>query len=167
MIIIALGANLPSEYGTPEETLYKSIESIEARGIDVIARSSAWLTAPVPVSDQPWYRNAVIGVRSDMNAFDLMTALHDIEEEFGRVRSVRNAPRVLDLDLIAYDDEIIEEEGGLIVPHPRMYQRAFVLMPLAEIAPDWVHPVLHAPLSALIAEIPETQKATRGGGLVA
>ena len=166
MIIIALGANLPSEYGTPEETLYKSVETIQARGIDVLVRASVWLTAPVPVSEQPWYRNAVISVRSDMDAPDLMLVLHEIEEEFGRVRGEPNAPRVLDLDLIAYHNEIIEEEG-LIVPHPRMYQRAFVLMPLAEIAPDWVHPVLHAHLGTLIAEIPEGQKAMRGEKLVA
>ncbi|MEM7651162.1 MAG: 2-amino-4-hydroxy-6-hydroxymethyldihydropteridine diphosphokinase [Pseudomonadota bacterium] len=160
MILIALGANLPSSYGEPEETLKASIERIAREGIEILARSSVWLTAPVPVSDQPWYRNAVVSVKTEYSAVELMALLHDIEEEFGRVRGEKNAPRLLDLDIIAYNDEIYDQDG-LQIPHPRMHQRAFVLNPLEEIAPRWKHPVLGRFLEDLIADLPADQEAKR------
>ncbi len=158
MSLIALGANLPSRYGPPEATLRAAIAEVEARGIVVLAVSSIWLTAPVPISDQPWYRNAVIAVQTEMEAKALMGVLHEVERGFGRVRvpGERDAPRLLDLDLIAYNDEVFEEDG-LVVPHPRMHLRAFVLRPLAEVAPRWRHPVLGLFVSELIETMPEGQ----------
>ncbi|MBU0799399.1 MAG: 2-amino-4-hydroxy-6-hydroxymethyldihydropteridine diphosphokinase [Alphaproteobacteria bacterium] len=161
MIFIALGANLPSSYGQPHETLAAAITAIGAAGdIDVLAESSVWLTAPVPVSDQPWYHNAVISVDTDLSPFALLERLQDIENEFGRVRSVRNAPRLIDLDLVAFDDVILDKPE-LIVPHPRLHQRAFVLLPLQEIAPDWVHPLSGDTVDEIIAEIPADQSARK------
>ncbi len=165
MIFIALGANLPSIYGSPEETLHKSIEAIEARGIKILLRSSVWLSAPVPVSDQPWYRNAVIAVSTVLSPLSLMQELHSIESDFGRVRGMRNAARVLDLDLIAYGDDIVDE--GVNIPHPRAHERAFVLRPLYEISPNWVHPVLKLGVGDLILSLPEGQGAVCAEKLVA
>ncbi len=158
MIVIALGANLPSRFGTPAETIQAAVAALEADGIKVLQASRIWLTAPVPVSDQPWYHNAVVTVETALDAFALLSALHKIETEFGRVRYERNEPRVLDLDLIAYNDEVIERPS-LIVPHPRMHERAFVLLPMQDIAPAWTHPITGKNLAGLIALIPSGQRA--------
>ena len=160
MILIALGANLPGPHGQPHETLAAAVAEMRARGLAVVAESSVWLTAPVPVSDQPWYHNAVVAVETDLSPYALLELLQDIENEFGRVRSVRNAPRILDLDLVAYGDRILDRPE-LIVPHPRMHQRAFVLLPLSEVAPGWRHPVSGAVLDDMIAQIPAGQHAQR------
>ncbi len=158
MILVAIGANLPSRFGTPEETIQAAIEALNEADIITVKTSRIWLTAPVPVSDQPWYRNAVVSVRTDLDAFQLLSALHKIEANFGRVRYERNEPRVLDLDLVAYNNEIIERPS-LIVPHPRMHERAFVLMPLQDIAPDWKHPINGKTLPELIKLVPPEQMA--------
>ena len=140
MIFIALGANLPGRYGAPLETLEAAIEAIDAyEGICVLRRSPVYISAPVPISEQPWYHNAVISIQTDLKPRALLEVLMAIEADFGRERGERNAARVLDLDILAYQDDIIQEEG-LIVPHPRMAERAFVLLPLFDIAPDWCDP---------------------------
>jgi 2-amino-4-hydroxy-6-hydroxymethyldihydropteridine diphosphokinase len=158
LIFVALGANLPSSYGLPHETLAAAIAALGVAGMRVTARSSVWLTAPVPVSDQPWYHNAVVAVQTEQSPYALLETLQGIENEFGRVRTVRNAPRVIDLDLIAYNDNILDCPE-LIVPHPRMHQRGFVLLPLRELAPEWVHPVSKARLADMIAALPVDQQA--------
>ena len=156
MIFIALGANLPGPHGGPRETLAAAKDALQDHGIRITKSSRTWLTAPVPVSDQPWYHNEVVRVETELSPLALLEKLQIIEKDFGRVRTVRNAPRILDLDLIAYDDMILDKPE-LIVPHPRLHLRAFVLLPLQDIAPGWVHPVSGAPLSALIAGLPEGQ----------
>ena len=113
--------------------------------------SSIWKSAPVPVSDQPWYRNAICVVDTDYSATELMQKLHNIEEGFGRIRSEKNAARTLDLDIIAYNDEVHDMP---ILPHPRFHERAFVLYPLQEIVPDWCHPVTKLSVSDMIAQLP-------------
>lgn len=158
MILIAIGANLPSHFGTPVETIAAAVQALESHGLELIRKSRIWLTAPVPISDQPWYHNAVVSVKTDLDAFRLLSLLHHIEAEFGRVRYERNEPRVLDLDLVAYNNEIVDRPS-LIVPHPRMHERAFVLLPLQDIAPDWVHPILKRNLSQMIELIPSDQMA--------
>lgn len=160
MIYLALGANLPSRYGSPEETLRASLSALEASGIQLIKCSSIWLSAPVPVSDQPWYRNAVIAVRTSLDIPELLKALKDIEHDFGRESAARNAPRVLDLDIIAYNGQVYEDDS-VTVPHPRMDSRAFVLRPLEEISSDWIHPVSEKTVQALIDELPEGQEIER------
>ncbi|MCB9983179.1 MAG: 2-amino-4-hydroxy-6-hydroxymethyldihydropteridine diphosphokinase [Rhodospirillales bacterium] len=157
MILLGLGANLPSRYGTPEKTLRAALAGLERKGVRVVKASSIWLSAPVPVSDQPWYRNAVVAVKTDLSPEALMGVLQGIENDFGRVRGERNAPRLLDLDVLIYDDLVITDETCQ-VPHPRMDQRAFVLKPLEEIAPDWIHPVLGLSVADLIATMPEGQE---------
>ena len=158
MILIALGANLPSTYGTPEETLEAAKSALGRLGVRIVSSSKTILAAPVPVSDQPWYRNAVVAVETALGPLALLNVLHKVEAEFGRVRTVRNAPRLLDLDLIAYHDEVIEQDD-VFIPHPRLHERGFVLLPLREIAADWVHPVLKRSVEDLIAALPNDQRA--------
>ncbi len=160
MKLIALGANLPSRFGTPEETLAAALTALSDRGLSVVRASRIWLTAPVPFDEsQPWYHNAVAAIETAMTPHDLLSLLLSVEQDFGRVRTIRNAPRILDLDLIAYDDDIIADGPDLIVPHPRMEDRAFVLYPLQDIAPDWTNPVSGKKLSDLIQALPEDQDA--------
>lgn len=164
MKIVALGANLNSDHGTPVQTLKAAVQAIAVRGIDVVAASNIWKTAPVPFNpDHPWYHNGVVAVETTLGPHDLLRTLLDIEQDFGRVRTVRNAPRVLDLDLIAYDNEIVMDGPELICPHPRMQERAFVLMPLSDMTKDWTHPQSGAELGHLIKAIPADQQAENTG----
>lgn len=157
MIIIALGANLPSDYGLPCETLEKAKGAIESYGVRIVGRSQTYLTAPVPVSDDPWYHNSVVAVETDKDPYELLSLLQKIENEFGRVRTVRNAPRLLDLDLVCYNDDIVDRPE-LIVPHPRMNERAFVLYPVRDVCPDWSHPVSGLSVNDLISSLPDDQE---------
>ena len=161
MKLVALGANLPSRYGTPAQTLYAALKAMAAKDIWPVQISRVWKTAPVPfVEGQPWYHNAVAAVETSKTAHELLMTLLSIEEDFGRVRTVRNAPRLLDLDLITYNDDVILDGPDLIVPHPRMEGRAFVLMPMADLLDDdWAHPQSGATLGQLIARLPDEQKA--------
>ena len=160
MILIALSANLPSRYGEPPETFKHVLKALEARDIYFVRGSSLWLTSPVPYPDQPWYHNGVMEVHTDLPARDLLDVLKDIEKQTGRESAFRNASRVLDLDILTYHDEHIEEDD-LIVPHPRMHERAFVLEPLREMVPHWQHPVLGQHIDDLMPTIPEDQKAKK------
>ena len=158
MIYIGLGANLPSKFGSPPETLDAAKNVLIERGLDIVAQSSTWLSAPVPFDeDQEWFHNEVIAVETPLSAHELLDILLEIEEEFGRVRSVKNAPRLLDLDLIAYHDDIIKDQERLIVPHPRMNERLFVLMPLEEISKNWTHPISGQKIDELVMTLEEDQ----------
>jgi 2-amino-4-hydroxy-6-hydroxymethyldihydropteridine diphosphokinase len=160
MKIVALGANLPSDYGTPVQTLAAAAKAMNARGLRITHYSRIWKTAPVPFNPaHPWYHNAVAAVETKLTPDELLAALLAIEEEFGRVRTVKNAPRLLDLDLIAYDEEIVSGGPDIIVPHPRMHERGFVLHPLSDINSSWVHPQSKRSLSDLIAALPDDQQA--------
>lgn len=156
MILIALGANLPSRYGAPAQTLRAAREALAAiEGIELVASSRIWLTAPVPFdAEQDWYHNAVIQIKTNQTPHDLLATLQSIEGEFGRVRTVKNAPRLLDLDLIAYNDEEIRDSETLIVPHPRMHERLFVLKPLEDISNVWTHPILGHGVADMVRDLP-------------
>lgn len=152
MIYVALGANLPSPiHGLPRATLEAALGALGQSGLRVAARSAWYETAPVPVSDQPWYVNGVARIETMLGPADLLEWLHRIEAAFGRVREVVNAPRVLDLDLLAYGDMI--SVGWPLLPHPRLHERAFVLRPLADVAPSWRHPLLGLDIAAMLAAI--------------
>lgn len=159
MILIGLGANLPTDKGTePAETLRQALICLNSEpDIVVLKTSRIWLTAPVPVSDQPWYHNAAAALETQMSPHVLLKRLQVVEKDFGRVRTVRNAPRVLDLDLLAYHDEIMQKPE-LILPHPRLHERAFVLYPLQDIAPDWKHPAAKKSVADMIKLLPSSQE---------
>ncbi len=150
-VFIALGANLPSpRYGAPRETLDAAVADLARRGLTVVARSRWYESAPVPPSDQPWFVNGVIEGRTDMTADTLLGLLHKVEASFGRVRREKWEARVLDIDLLAYGETVRNTGEGPILPHPRMHERRFVLEPMADIAPDWRHPVLGKTTSELL-----------------
>ena len=154
MIFIGIGSNLPSPAGPPRATAEAAAAALTRAGLRVRRRSRWYESPPVPPSDQPWYVNGVVEIETDLEPAALLAVLHRIEAEFGRTRTVPNAARPLDLDLIAYDDRVLDGADGVIVPHSRMHERAFVLLPLAELAPDWRHPRTGEAISALIAALP-------------
>ena len=133
---IGLGANL----GDPEAQVRRAFAALtELPGTRLLAASSLYRSAPVAYTVQPDFVNAVAQVETRLGAEALLRELLATEARFGRVRQFPNAPRTLDLDLLLYGDRVIAEPG-LVVPHPRMHERAFVLAPLAEIAPDTMIP---------------------------
>ena len=158
-ILIALGANLPTKpFGPPRAALESALAQLDRRGLRLLRRSRWYESAPVPVSDQPWYVNGVAEVETALGPEDLLALLHQVEATFGRVRREVNAPRTLDLDLIAYGDAVRREGGPPpVLPHPRMVGRAFVLLPLVEIRPDWRHPLLKRTAAELAADLPQGQ----------
>ena len=155
VILIALGANLPSRFGLPEQSLREAVSRLVQKEIFTIQSSRVYLTAPVPVSDQPWYHNMVVRVKTAHAPKEVLACLHEIEEEMGRVRVHKNEARVIDLDLLAYGDEIFTGAGddGFILPHPRMHERAFVMLPLRDVAPEWIHPVTGKNVDEIVAQL--------------
>ena len=137
---IGLGANLPSIAGAPEVTLVAARSRIESLG-RLVARSSLYSTAPVGFADQPNFVNAVVALETELTPRTLLESLLAIEREFGRDRaaSFRNGPRTLDLDILLFGDLHVSDPN-LEIPHPRLSERAFVLVPLAEIAPHAIDP---------------------------
>jgi 2-amino-4-hydroxy-6-hydroxymethyldihydropteridine diphosphokinase len=151
MILIALGANLPSAAGTPKDTLRAALASLGARGITVERQSGFYVSEAWPDPADPPFVNAVASVRTALSPADLLRVLLEVESEFGRKPGPRNAPRPLDLDIVDYQGRI--EHGDPELPHPRLGDRAFVLVPLREIAPQWRHPVTGRTVDELISAI--------------
>ena len=143
-VAIALGSNL----GDRDRYLRDAIEAL-GPSISSLRVSTFHDTAPVGVGDQPRFLNAAATGRTSLSPRELITRLLEIEQQFGRERPYAGAPRTLDLDLILYGD-VMTEEPGLSVPHPRFRERRFVLEPLAEIAPDWTDPVTGKTITALL-----------------
>lgn len=161
MIFIAIGSNLPHpEFGAPLDVCNAAIDAIGAGGCTVLARSRWFRSAPVPISDQPEFVNGVISVRTLLKPLELLQKLHEIEARFDRQRSVSNAARTLDLDLLAFNDVVNDGPDNPLLPHPRMAGRAFVLLPLRDIAPGWRHPVLGMSVEALIGGLADDQTCT-------
>jgi 2-amino-4-hydroxy-6-hydroxymethyldihydropteridine diphosphokinase len=161
LILIGIGGNLASaRFGAPPDTLAAALVALEAEDIQVATRSAWYRTEPVPRSDQPWFVNAVASLITHLAARDLLAVLQAVEGRFGRVRSKRNAARVLDLDLLDYRGQVAET-ASLVLPHPRLHQRRFVLQPLAEIAPDWRHPVSGLTAEQLLSRLAAKQPIER------
>ncbi|MDX1923483.1 MAG: 2-amino-4-hydroxy-6-hydroxymethyldihydropteridine diphosphokinase [Alphaproteobacteria bacterium] len=149
MIIIGVGGNIPFGSMSVPATLNAALDAFSAYGIRIHKRSSFYHSKPVPASDQPWFFNAVVSCTTELSPQELLRALLSIEQKFGRMRSVKNAARTLDLDIIDYDGKIIFD-NELEIPHPRLASRAFILLPLMEIAPDWKHPQSGIPIADLV-----------------
>jgi 2-amino-4-hydroxy-6-hydroxymethyldihydropteridine diphosphokinase len=145
-----MGGNL----GDPEATMERAVNLIRLRGIPVTSVSSNWLTEPVGgPPGQNWFVNRVIILTSDLTTIQIYRVISDIESLLGRVREERWGPRLIDLDLLFRDQEVLELPE-LIVPHPLLHERGFVLHPLSEVAPDWVHPLLGLSVTELVARLP-------------
>jgi len=140
LVIVALGCNDKGSWKDCREALEAALARFRCEGVDVVARSAWWASAAWPDPTDPPFLNGVVLVRTAHEPHALMATLGRIEDAFGRQRSTANAPRTLDLDLIAYG-RLSGDLDGLILPHPRAHDRLFVMGPLAEIAPDWIDPV--------------------------
>src|ERR1700761_6942150 len=138
-VVVALGSNVQGDYASLENLLEAALEAFAAEGLNITARSSWWRSAAWPDPAGPEYRNGVALVETALDPAQVLETLHRIERRFGRERSERNAPRTLDLDLIAYGRTLRDTDP--ILPHPRAAERRFVMGPLAEIAPGWRHPL--------------------------
>ena len=151
---IALGANIDSPVGAPAQTLAAAVAALRPLG-ELCAVSSLWLTPPVGFPHQPWFHNAVAQLRTALEPEPLLAELLRIEQSHGRNRAHASAsgPRTLDLDLLLFDDRILATEH-LTLPHPRMTDRAFVLLPLAEIAPALVHPLTRLTIAQHLSMLP-------------
>ena len=158
-VLVALGSNLPSaDFGSPLETCQAAVQSVVDSGEKLLVTSRWYRTRPVPISDQPWFVNGIIQIETRRTPQELLGLLHRIEADFGRVRGERNAARVIDLDIIDFAGRISGTESlPPILPHPRLGDRAFVLLPLRDVAPDWRHPATDQTIGQLIDALPPDQ----------
>ncbi|MEM6679900.1 MAG: 2-amino-4-hydroxy-6-hydroxymethyldihydropteridine diphosphokinase [Pseudomonadota bacterium] len=176
-VLVALGANLASEGRTPASMLDAALDALEWAGLPVQSRSRWYRSAAIPAGSGPDFVNgaAMLSADSAQTPETLMATLHEVEASLGRERRTRWEPRVCDLDLLAIDDQILPDRmtvarwmsldpqtastlapDELLLPHPRMHERGFVLVPLAEIAPDWRHPIRGETIAAMAEGLPET-----------
>lgn len=177
--LIALGANLPNGEYLPADTLKLALATLSDRGLKVLAVSRFFETPCFPSGTGPDYVNAAaaISVPAGMTADDILVHLLAVERDFGRERTQRWGMRTLDLDLVAWGDAVLPDGAvfdhwrgldpglqalaapdRLILPHPRLQDRAFVLVPLADVAPEWRHPVLGLTVSQMLAALPEADR---------
>jgi 2-amino-4-hydroxy-6-hydroxymethyldihydropteridine diphosphokinase len=148
--LIAMGSNLGDRLATLEDAR-RAID--QAPGITVVRTSKIYETAPVGGPEQGAFLNAVLAADVDLDAAELLRLLQGIEARFKRRREVRFGPRTLDLDILAYGDEVIVTPD-LEIPHPRLHERRFVLVPLTDVAPNWRHPIRHATTLEMLAALP-------------
>jgi len=155
-VYLSFGANL----GKPREQIEQGIMALNDQGVNVIDRSSWFETEPVHMADQPWFLNLVARAETSLDPYELLTVCQRVEAQVGRVPSVRFGPRHLDIDILLYADRCIESDE-LTIPHPRMGERRFVLIPLVEIAPNLRDPVLNQPYAETLSRLDEDKKVLR------
>jgi 2-amino-4-hydroxy-6-hydroxymethyldihydropteridine diphosphokinase len=148
---IGIGSNMSD----PHRNCLDAVDRIgRIDNCEIISESSLYLTAPVGVQDQEWYINSAVSITTGLSAQDLMKRLLEIEADMGRVRTTKWGPRVIDLDILLFGQDIIDDIL-VKVPHPMMHLRKFVMAPMAELAPDLIHPGLGKTIMELLKEIPD------------
>lgn len=171
---LALGSNLPYGGMEPLQVVEAAISALQGAGLDETKVSTFYQTEPVPKSDQPDFINCVVVGKTDHKALEILEVCQSIEQSFERARSTRWGARTLDIDIINYDNQIVPSIGAwravadkmnadtemprLVLPHPFMHQRAFVLKPLCDLTPGWRHPVYNRTAADLLAEQPEQDR---------
>ncbi|MFZ0583586.1 MAG: 2-amino-4-hydroxy-6-hydroxymethyldihydropteridine diphosphokinase [Candidatus Acidiferrales bacterium] len=149
-IYLSLGSNI----GDRALSISRAIDSLPVHGVHVVQQSSPYETEPVELRDQEWFLNGVVEVETKLTPQRLMQALLDIERSMGRLRLTPKGPRIIDMDILLFGSTIVHERG-LEIPHPRMAERRFVLVPFAEIAAGAIHPVLKKTIAELLDETPD------------
>ncbi len=145
---ISLGSNLGDRLGIIRQALLL----LKGKGVPIIAVSDVFETAPWGHRDQPWFLNACLLLETDDHPRDLLAKLQSIESELGKNTRYKWGPREIDLDILYMDDLTLNEQD-LVIPHPEMHNRAFVLVPLNQIAPDWLHPLLQRKVKELVTQV--------------
>lgn len=161
MIIIAIGSNLAGNWSdTPYGMCQEAVCRLSVKLQCSIKQSSWYQTSPIPPSSQPLYTNGVVAFNEKIHPIALLDILNEMEKNAGRLRQKINEARPLDLDILDINGEIIENSPKLIVPHPRLHQRGFVLYPLRDLVPEWIHPTSRKSVNQLIMELPSDQIIT-------
>ncbi|MBL0731795.1 MAG: 2-amino-4-hydroxy-6-hydroxymethyldihydropteridine diphosphokinase [Desulfosarcina sp.] len=152
-VLISAGSNIGDKSGNCKKGI---AALIRVESAVLLKESKLYKTEPVDYTDQDWFVNCAVKISTPLEPLELLTEIKRIESEAGRKKdAVRFGPRVLDLDIIFFDDRVIESDN-LIIPHPRMHQRRFVLMPICDIDPNIIHPVLKKSVRALLAELDDS-----------
>ncbi|NNE25028.1 MAG: 2-amino-4-hydroxy-6-hydroxymethyldihydropteridine diphosphokinase [Rhizobiales bacterium] len=166
MILIGLGSNVEGPWGSPEDTVRTALNRLDGAKTKLVKASRPLSSKPVGPIEQDDYINAAAIIETSLQPEQLMQHLHDLELQSARHRTVRWGPRTLDLDLLDYDGLVHHGQGqaegcqkSLILPHPEIAKRSFVLAPVAEIAPDWRHPLTRKTAAELLAELDERPDA--------
>ena len=141
-VLIGLGSNLSGKFGSPRGACGAALEALQNIGLKVIVRSPWYESVPVPISEQPHFVNGIVSIMTELAPAALLRQILKIERIMGRQRTKPNAARIIDLDLLAHGELICDGVGGFpVLPHPRLHERAFVILPLADLMPDWQHPL--------------------------
>jgi len=161
MVILGIGSNLASNFGDRYANIKLALSQLEGYGIQILKKSSFYETLAYPNNEDPKFINIAILVKTKLPPVDLMSVLLFIEEKLGRKRIKKNSPRTCDIDIIDYERQILNfdyKNLNLIIPHPNLSSRNFVLFPLKEILPEWTHPKTKDNIDALIKKLSEADK---------
>ena len=174
LALVAVGSNQSLRNGTPRDTVLNALKELPVKVGMIRSVSRLFRTPAFPAGSGPDFVNAALSIETELTANDFLSGLHDIEARFKRSRTKRWAPRTLDLDLLAMADQVLPDRDTfnqwarlplaqqmttvpdeLILPHPRLHERAFVLIPLADVAPDWCHPVTGLSVTQMVNALPQ------------